>query len=109
MRRVATATLLSILLRYLTGFSLTKESQTFRGKIHKERVIVIIPITKDEAQRLNKEYGVKFGDYGVSSTHTKHKKFFLTENRTNLNALNEIRGVKTYKNKPNFRNKRVGV
>lgn len=72
-------------------------------------MIVIIPITKDEAQRLNKEYGVKFGDYGISSTHTKHKNFFLTENKTNLNALNEIRGVKTYKNKPNFRNKRVGV
>lgn len=78
-------------------------------KIHKERVIVIIPILKDEAQRLNKEYGVKFGDYGISSTHTKHKKFFLTENRTNLNALNEIRGVVPRKNKPNFRNKRVGV
>ena len=72
-------------------------------------MIVIIPITKDEAQRLNREYGVKFGDYGVSSTHTKHKKFFLTENRTNLNALNEIRDVKPRKNKPNFRNKRVGV
>ena len=72
-------------------------------------MIVIIPITKDEAQRLNKEYGVKFGDYGVSSTHTKHKKFFLTENRTNIDALNEIRGVIPRKNKPNFRNKRVGV
>ena len=72
-------------------------------------MIVIIPITKDEAQKLNKEYGVKFGDYGISSTHTKHKNFFLTENRTNLNALNEIRGVIPHKNKPNFRNKRVGV
>ena len=72
-------------------------------------MIVIIPITKDEAQRLNNEYGVKFGDYGISSTHTKHKNFFLTENRTNLNALNEIRGVTSRKNKPNFRNKRVGV
>lgn len=72
-------------------------------------MIIIILITKDEAQRLNKEYGVKFGDYGVSSTHTKHKKFFLTENKTNLNALNEIRGVKAYKNKPDFKNKRVGV
>ena len=72
-------------------------------------MIVIIPITKDEAQRLNKEYGVKFGDYGISSTHTKHKNFFLTENRSNLNALNEIRGVNLRKNKPNFRNKRVGV
>lgn len=78
-------------------------------KTHKERVIAIIPITKDEAQRLNKEYGVKFGDYGISSTHTKHKNFFLTENRSNLNALNKIRGVMPRKNKPNFRNKRVGV
>ena len=72
-------------------------------------MIVIIPITKDEAQKLNKEYGVKFGDYGISSTHTKHKNFFLTENRSNIDALNEIRGVKPRKNKPNFRNKRVGV
>lgn len=60
--------------------------------------------------RLNRDYSVKFGDYGISSTHTKHKKkFFLTENKSNLNALNEIRGIKPRKNKPNFRNKRVGV
>ena len=72
-------------------------------------MIVIIPITKDEAQRLSKDYGVKFGDYGISSTHTKHKNFFLTESRSNLNALNEIRGVTSRKNKPNFRNKRVGA
>lgn len=58
---------------------------------------------------LNKKYGVKFGDYGISSTHTKHKNFFLTENRGNLNALNEIRGFISRKNKPNFKNKRVGV
>ena len=72
-------------------------------------MIVIIPITKDEARRLHKDFGVKFGDYGISSTHTKHKKFFLTENKSNLNALNEIRGVESHKNKPNLRNKRVGV
>ena len=72
-------------------------------------MIVIIPITKDEAQRLNKEYGVKFGDYGISSTYSKPKKFYLTPVKRNIDALNEIRGVKTYKNKPNFRNKRVGV
>lgn len=72
-------------------------------------MIIIIPISKDEAQQLHKFHGVKFGDYGISSTHTKHKKFFLTENKTNLNALNEIRGIKPRKNKPNFRNKRVGV
>ena len=58
---------------------------------------------------LNKKYGVKFGSYGISSTHTKHKKFFLTESKNNLDALNEIRGAMPRKNKPNFRNKRVGV
>ena len=68
-------------------------------------MIVIIPITKDEAQKLNKEYGVKFGDYGISSTHTKYKKYFLTESKSNLNAINEVRGVKPHKNKA----KRVGV
>lgn len=79
-------------------------------QIHKERVIVIIPITKDEAQRLNKEYKIQFHrDNGISSTYSKPKKFFLTPVKRNIDALNEIRGVKSYKNKPNFRNKRVGV
>ena len=73
-------------------------------------MIIIIPITKDEAQRLHKEYKIQFHrDNGISSTYTKHKKFFLTPVKRNIDALNEIRGVKTYKNKPNFRNKRVGV
>ena len=73
-------------------------------------MIIIIPITKDEAQKLNKEYKIKFHeDNGISSTYSKPKKFFLTPVKRNIDALNEIRGVKTYKNKPNFRNKRVGV
>ena len=73
-------------------------------------MIVIIPITKDEAQRLHKEYKIQFHRYnGISSTYSKPKKFFLTPVKRNIDALNEIRGVKTYKNKPNFRNKRVGV
>ena len=73
-------------------------------------MIVIIPITKDEAQRLHKEYKIHFHrDNGIASTYTKPKKFFLTPVKRNIDALNEIRGVKTYKNKPNFRNKRVGV
>ena len=72
-------------------------------------MIIIILISKDEAQKLSKEYNVKFGSYGISSTHTKHKKFFLTESKYNLDVLNEIRGITPHKNNPNFRNKRVGV
>lgn len=73
-------------------------------------MIIIIPITKSEAQILNKKYKIKFHkENGISSSYTKHKKFYLTPNRSNIDALNEIRGVKTYKNKPIFRNKRVGV
>ncbi len=78
--------------------------------IKNERVIIIILISKDEAQRLNKEHKIKFHeDNGISSTRTKHKKFYLTVNKRNIDALNEIRCVKPHKNKPNFRNKRVGV
>lgn len=73
-------------------------------------MIIIIPITKDEAQKLNKVYKIQFHrDNGISSTYSKPKKFYLTPVKRNINALNEIRGVKTYKNKPNFENKRVGV
>ena len=45
----------------------------------------------------------------MSSTRTKYKKFYLTETKNNIAALNEIRGVTSHKNKPNFRTKRVGV
>lgn len=80
------------------------------GKYKTKGRIVIISISKDEAQKLNKYYGVKFHEYGgISSTRTKHKKFFLTENKRNIDALNEIRGVNPHNNKPNFRNKRAGV
>ena len=99
---------LHLLSRDLRVFTHQRKSY-LRVNYIKERVIFIIPITKDEAQRLNKDFGVKFGDYGISSTRTKHKKFFLTEDKRNISALNEIRGIKSQKNKPNFRNKRVGV
>ena len=73
-------------------------------------MIIIIPITKDEAQRLNKEYKIQFHrDNGISSTYSKPKKFFLTPVKRNIDALNEIRSVKPRKNNANFRNKRVGV
>lgn len=74
------------------------------------RLIKLKEIDKNEAHILNKKYNVPWRDNGISTSHSKHgKKYYLCENRTNLNALNEIRGVKAYKNKPNFRNRRVGV
>ena len=69
----------------------------------------MIPISKEEAHKLNKSYKVNFGENGISRTHSKRKKYYLTVNRYNMYALNEIRGIKPRKNKPNFRNKRVGV
>lgn len=73
-------------------------------------MIVIIPITKDEAQRLHKEHKIQFHkDNGISSTYSKPKKFYLTPVKRNIDALNDIRGVTSRKNKPNFRNERVGV
>lgn len=72
-------------------------------------MIIIIPITKKEAQTLNKEYRVPFHDYGISSTRTKHKKkFYLTAIRTNIDALNEIRGISPRKRR-NERIKKVGA
>ena len=72
-------------------------------------MIIIIPITKKEAQTLNKEYKIPFHDYGISSTRTKHnKKFFLTVTRTNVNALNKVRGIVPYR-KHNKRGEKVGA
>jgi len=72
-------------------------------------MIIIIPITKKEAQTLNKEYRVPFHDYGISSTRTKHKKkFYLTAIRANIDALNEIRGISPRKRR-NERIKKVGA
>ena len=54
-------------------------------------MIIIIPITKDEAQALNAVYGVNFGDYGISVTRTRYKKFYMTESMRNMRAISEIR------------------
>ena len=69
-------------------------------------MIVIIPITKDEAQRLNKEYGVKFGSYGISHSYSRHKKYYLRECKNNLRALNEIRKAEA-DNKPHNKQRSV--
>ena len=47
----------------------------------------MIKITKKDALKLNKEYGVKFGENGISRTHGHHKKYYLTESEYNLRSL----------------------
>lgn len=51
--------------------------------------IFILLITKKTAQILNKEYKVPFGYEGISVSGTR-RKYYLTENEYNLNALKEL-------------------
>nr|DAH15394.1 MAG TPA: hypothetical protein [Caudoviricetes sp.] len=84
-----------------SGLFHSKEKLDAVWQICNDGVINIIPITKGEAHKLHK-IGIVFGDYGISSTHTKHKKFFLTETKKNTDTLNTIRGKAS-------KSKRVGV
>ena len=61
------------------------------GKYLEKEWIKLIPIEKDEAQILNKVYGVNFGSYGISHTYTRYKKYFLCESKKNLDALKKVR------------------
>ena len=48
------------------------------------------PITRDERNYLEKECGYKIHDR-IFSTATKHKKFFVIEDKRSINDLNEYR------------------
>ena len=53
---------------------------------------MIILITKEQALKLNKEYGVPFGYEGISSTgklNGRHK-YYLCESRKNLSLLKKL-------------------
>lgn len=52
---------------------------------------IIIKISKQEALKLNTEYGVPYREDGISHTYTKHRHYFLCENRYNMNAIRKIR------------------
>ncbi len=69
--------------------------------------MVIIPITKNEALALSK-MGVKFHD-GISTSFTKHKKYYLSETFKNLKMLRELRAGGVKKDDSRRKNKRVGV
>lgn len=53
----------------------------------------ITDITKKEAIKLNKEYGVPYGEDGISHTCSR-RHYFLCESKRNLNALDKIRVYK---------------
>lgn len=50
----------------------------------------MIKISREDAMKLNKEYGVKFGENGISRTHGHHKHYYLTESEYNLHSLLEF-------------------
>ena len=60
------------------------------GNIKKKRGKIMLLISKEIAQKLNKECGVPFGENGISTSKTKHKKYYLCESRANLEKLKHI-------------------
>ena len=55
-----------------------------------KKEIIIILISKDIAHKLNKEFGVPFGENGISTSKTNHKKYYLCESRKNLSLLKKL-------------------
>lgn len=52
-------------------------------------------ITKDVASKLHNEYGIKYKDNGISTSKTKHKKYYLCESEYNLKCLLKINANET--------------
>ena len=45
--------------------------------LYRKKENIIILISKDIAHKLNKEFGVPFGENGISTSKTNHKKYYL--------------------------------
>jgi hypothetical protein len=56
-------------------------------------VKIILQISKEVTHKLN-AMGVKFGENGISKTHSGHDKYYLTESRVNLKLLEKIAKAK---------------
>lgn len=50
---------------------------------------IILLISKELAHKLNKEYGVPFGENGISVSGTR-RKYYLCESKRNLSLLNKL-------------------
>ena len=47
----------------------------------------MIKIKQKDAQKLNKEYAVCYGENGISRTHGHHKNYYLCTSEYNLRSL----------------------
>ena len=47
----------------------------------------MLEISKEIANKLDTEYGIRYKDGGISSSTTKRKKFYLCESEYNLRKL----------------------
>ena len=51
----------------------------------------MIKIKKNDALRLNQEFGVQYGENGVSKTHSHHPHYYLCTSEYNLKSLLSFR------------------
>ena len=58
--------------------------------LYRKKANIIILISKDIAHKLNKEFSVPFGENGISTSKTSHKKYYLCESRKNLSLLKKL-------------------
>ena len=54
-----------------------------------KKVNKILLISKEIAHKLNKEFGVPFGENGISVSGTR-RKYYLCESRKNLSLLKKL-------------------
>ena len=65
-------------------------STTLLGILYRKKVNKILLISKEIAHKLNKDFCVPFGENGISTSKTNHKKYYLCESRKNLSLLKKL-------------------
>ena len=63
---------------------------SYRINTNRKKETIIILISKEIAHKLNKDFGVPFGENGVSTSKTNHKKYYLCESHKNLSLLKKL-------------------
>ena len=63
---------------------------SYRINTNRKKENKILLISKEIAHKLNKEFGVPFGENGISTSKTNHKKYYLCESRKNLSILKKL-------------------
>ena len=55
----------------------------------------MILISKEIAKELNSNYGVIFGEGGISKSKSKHPKYYLCESKKNIQILQKLQTLTT--------------